>query len=149
MQSIVDRTNGFLDAIKGHGFVLVAQLDCMGDQEQGYLNGKDALSFHPDAIAIFGGNDAIAMGAAAAAETTYTQSTVLIYGVDGSPDIKALIADGKVTGTGAQSPINMGKIIAELYYKWRNGDTLDERYLVPTFMINSDNIAVYNNGEWQ
>jgi len=147
MQSVVDRTNGFLDAIEGHGFEVVAQIDCMGNQEQGNLNGTDALTAHPDAVAIFGGNDPTALGAAAAAEAA--QSKCLIYGVDGSPDIKALIADGKVTGTGAQSPISIGKTIAELYYKWKAGETVESRYPIPTFMINSDNIAEYNNGGWQ
>ena len=110
MQSVVDRTNGFLDAIEGHGFEVVFQKDCMGNQEQGNLNGTDALIAHPEAVAIFGGNDPTALGAAAAAEAA--QSKALIYGVDGSPDIKALIAEGKVTGTGAQSPISIGKTIA-------------------------------------
>jgi ribose transport system substrate-binding protein len=147
MQSVVDRTNGFLDAIEGHGFEVVAQIDCMGNQEQGNLNGTDALTAHPDAVAIFGGNDPTALGAQAAAEAA--QSSALIYGVDGSPDIKALIAEGKVTGTGAQSPMTIGKTIAELYYKWKAGEQVDPRYPIETFMINSDNIAEYNNGGWQ
>jgi len=147
MQSVVDRTNGFLDAIEGHGFEVVAQIDCMGNQEQGNLNGTDALTAHPDAVAIFGGNDPTALGAAAAAEAA--GSTALIYGVDGSPDIKALIAEGKVTGTGAQSPMTIGKTIAELYYKWKAGETVEARYPIETFMINSDNIEEYNNGGWQ
>ena len=147
MQSVVDRTNGFLAAIEGHGFEVVSQIDCMGNQEQGNLNGTDALTAHPEAVAIFGGNDPTALGAAAAAEAA--QSSALIYGVDGSPDIKALIADGKVTGTGAQSPISIGKTIAELYYKWKAGETVESRYPIPTFMINSDNIDEYNNGGWQ
>ncbi len=147
MQSVVDRTDGFLKAIEGKGFNVVAQIDCMGNQEQGNLNGTDALTAHPDAVAIFGGNDPTALGAYAAAEAA--GSKALIYGVDGSPDIKALIADGKVTGTGAQSPISIGKTIAELYYKYLAGETLESRYPIPTFMINSDNIADYNNGGWQ
>ena len=147
MQSVVDRTNGFLDAIEGHGFEVVAQIDCMGNQEQGNLNGTDALTAHPDAVAIFGGNDPTALGAAAAADAA--QSDCLIYGVDGSPDIKALIAEGKVTGTGAQSPMTIGKTIAELYYKWKAGEEVEARYPIETFMINSDNIADYNNGGWQ
>ena len=150
MQSVVDRTNGFLAAIeeKAPGkFQVVAQIDCMGNQEQGNLNGTDALIANPDAVAIFGGNDPTALGAAAAAEAA--QSKCLIYGVDGSPDIKALIADGKVTGTGAQSPISIGKTIAELYYKWKAGEQVEARYPIETFMINSDNIADYNNGGWQ
>ena len=147
MQSVVDRTDGFLAAIEGHGFEVVAQIDCMGNQEQGNLNGTDALTAHPDAVAIFGGNDPTALGAAAAADAA--GSTALIYGVDGYPDIKAMIADGKVTGTGAQSPISIGKTIAELYYKWKAGEEVEPRYPIPTFMINSDNIAEYNNGGWQ
>ena len=147
MQSVVDRTNGFLDAIEGKGFEVVSQIDCMGNQEQGNLNGTDALTAHPEAICIFGGNDPTALGAYAAAEAA--GSKALIYGVDGSPDIKALIAEGKVTGSGAQSPMTIGKTIAELYYKWVAGETVEDRYPIETFMINSDNIEDYNNGGWQ
>ncbi len=147
MQSVVDRTNGFLAAIEGHGFEVVSQIDCMGNQEQGNLNGTDALTAHPDAVAIFGGNDPTALGAAAAADAA--GSKCLIYGVDGSPYIKEMIAEGKVTGTGAQSPMTIGKTIAELYYKWKAGEQIEARYPIETFMINSDNIAEYNNGGWQ
>ena len=147
MQSVVDRTDGFLAAIEGHGFEVVAQIDCMGNQEQGNLNGTDALTAHPDAVAIFGGNDPTALGAQAAAGAA--RSNALIYGVDGSPDSKALIAEGKVTGTGAQSPMTIGKTIAELYYKWKAGEEVEARYPIETFMINSDNIDEYNNGGWQ
>ena len=147
MQSVVDRTDGFLAAIEGHGFTVERQIDCMGNQEQGNLNGTDALTAVPDAVAIFGGNDPTALGAAAAADAA--GSSCLIYGVDGSPDIKALIAEGKVTGTGAQSPMTIGKTIAELYYKWKAGEEVEARYPIPTFMINSDNIDEYNNGGWQ
>ena len=147
MQSVVDRTNGFLAAIEGKGFTVVSQIDCMGNQEQGNLNGTDALTAHPDAVAIFGGNDPTALGAYAAAEAA--GSKALIYGVDGSPDIKALIAEGKVTGTGAQSPMSIGKTIAEVYYKVEAGETVEARYPIPTFMINADNVAEFGTDGWQ
>ena len=104
MQSVVDRTDGFLAALEELApgkFNVVAQIDSMGNQEQGNLNGTDALTANPDAIAIFGGNDPTALGAYAAAEAA--GSDALIYGVDGSPDVKALVAEGGITGTGAQS----------------------------------------------
>jgi ribose transport system substrate-binding protein len=150
MQSVVDRTNGFLAAIeeKAPGkFTVVSQIDCMGNQEQGNLNGTDALTANPDAVAIFGGNDPTALGAYAAAEAA--GSKALIYGVDGSPDIKALIAEGKITGSGAQSPMNIGKTIAEVYYKWAAGETVEARYPIATFMINSDNVAEFGTEGWQ
>ena len=147
MQSVVDRTDGFLEAIEGKGFTVVSQIDCMGNQEQGNLNGTDALTAHPDAVAIFGGNDPTALGAYAAAEAA--GSKALIYGVDGSPDIKALIAEGKVTGTGAQSPMSIGKTIAEVYYKVEAGEAVESRYPIATFMINADNVAEFGTDGWQ
>lgn len=149
MQSVVDRTDGFLQAIEDSGvpFEIVAQIDSMGNQEQGNLNGTDALTANPDAIAIFGGNDPTALGAYAAAEAA--GSDALIYGVDGSPDVKALVAEGGITGTGAQSPINIGKTIAEVYYQWLAGEEVEERYPIETFMINADNVAEYGTDGWQ
>lgn len=147
MQSVTDRTDGFLKAIEGKGFEVVSQIDSMGNQEQGNLNGTDALTAHPDAVCIFGGNDPTALGAYAAAEAA--GSKALIYGVDGSPDIKALIAEGKVTGTGAQSPMSIGKTIAEVYYKTLAGETVEARYPIATFMINADNVAEFGTDGWQ
>lgn len=147
MQSVVDRTDGFLAAIEGKGFNVVAQIDSMGNQEQGNLNGTDALTANPDAVCIFGGNDPTALGAYAAAEAA--GSSALIYGVDGSPDIKALIADGKVTGTGAQSPMTIGKTIAETYYKWLAGEEVEAYIPIETFMINADNVADFGTEGWQ
>ena len=149
MQSVVDRTDGFLQAIEDSGvpFEIVAQIDSMGNQEQGNLNGTDALTANPDAVAIFGGNDPTALGAYAAAEAA--GSDALIYGVDGSPDVKALIAEGGITGTGAQSPITIGKTIAEVYYQWLAGEEVEERYPIETFMINADNVAEYGTDGWQ
>lgn len=149
MQSVVDRTDGFLQAIEDSGveFNVVAQIDSMGNQEQGNLNATDALTAHPDAVAIFGGNDPTALGAFAAAEAA--GSDALIYGVDGSPDVKALIAEGRMTGTGAQSPISIGKTIAEVYYQWLAGEEVEDRYPIETFMINADNVAEYGTDGWQ
>ena len=147
MQSVVDRTDGFLAAIEGKGFTVVSQLDSMGNQEMGNENATDALTANPNAVAIFGGNDPTALGAYAAAEAA--GSKALIYGVDGSPDIKALIAEGKVTGSGAQSPMTIGKTIAEIYYKWAAGETVEARYPIETFMINADNVAEFGTEGWQ
>ena len=147
MQSVVDRTDGFLAAIEGKGFNVVAQLDSMGNQELGNKNGTDALTANPNAVCIFGGNDPTALGAAAAADAA--GSKALIYGVDGSPDIKAMIEAGQVTGSGAQSPMSIGKTIAEVYYKWAAGEEVEARYPIATFMINADNVAEFGTDGWQ
>ena len=59
MQSVTDRTNGFLDAIKKSGvtFNVVGQQDAQGNQQVANEKATDLLTAHPDVVAIFGGND--------------------------------------------------------------------------------------------
>ena len=109
MNSINDRIAGFMEAIEGKGFEIVAQQDAKGDLETALGLTEDILQAHPDIIAIMGGNDPTALGALAAAKAA-NKTDLAIYGVDGSPDAKAAIAEGgPFVGTGAQSPISIGK----------------------------------------
>lgn len=150
MNSIVDRTNGFLDAIKDHGFNVVAQQDAKGNLEISMGIAEDLLQAHSDVVAIFGGNDPTALGALAAANAANVKDCK-IYGVDGSPDIKAEIASGtsQVAGTGAQSPVNIAKKSVEVMYKYLAGEKVDDRYPVETFLINADNVQEYGTTDWQ
>lgn len=150
MNSVVDRTNGFLDAIKGKGFDIVAQQDAKGNLEQAMTISEDLLQANGDVVAIFGGNDPTALGALAAANAAGL-TDVLIYGVDGSPDIKAELASGTslIEGTGAQSPINIAKKSVEVMYKYLAGEKIDDTYPVETFLITSDNVADYGTDGWQ
>jgi ribose transport system substrate-binding protein len=151
MNSVVDRTNGFLDAIKGHGFNVVAQQDAKGNLQRSMSICEDLLQAHSNVVAIFGGNDPTALGALAAANAAGIKNC-LIYGVDGSPDIKAEIARGKdslIEGSGAQSPIEIANTSVDLMYKIMRGEKVDARYPVPTFLITIDNVAKYGTDGWQ
>ena len=150
MNSVVDRTNGFLDAIKDKGFNIVAQQDAKGNLEQAMGIAEDLLQANPDVVAIFGGNDPTALGALAAANAAGVKDC-MIYGVDGSPDIKAELASGEslIEGTGAQSPINIAKTSVEIMYKIMDGEEVDERYPVETFLITEDNVDEYGTDDWQ
>ena len=101
MNSVTDRTNGFLDAIEGKGFNIVAQQDAKGNLEVSMGIAEDLLQAHGDVVAIFGGNDPTALGALAAANAAGL-TDCMIYGVDGSPDIKAEMASGEslIEGSG-------------------------------------------------
>ena len=150
MNSVVDRIDGFLDAIDGKGFDIVAQQDARGNLEISMGITEDLLQAHSDVVAIMGGNDPTALGALAAANAAGL-TDCLIYGVDGSPDIKAEIASGEslVEGSGAQSPVDIAKISVEVMYKYFEGETLDDRYPVNTFMITADNVDKYGTDGWQ
>lgn len=150
MNSVVDRTNGFLDAIEGHNFDIVAQQDAKGNLEVSMGIAEDLLQAHSDVVAIFGGNDPTALGALAAANAAGL-TDCKIYGVDGSPDIKSEIASGEslIEGSGAQSPVSIAETSVELMYKIVAGEKVDERYPVETFLITADNVADYGTDGWQ
>ena len=150
MNSVVDRTNGFLDAIEGKGFNIVAQQDAKGNLETAMGIAEDLLQAHGDVVAIFGGNDPTALGALAAANAAGI-TECKIYGVDGSPDIKAELASGTslIEGTGAQSPINIANTSVDIMYKLLSGEKVDAKYPVETFLITADNVADYGTDGWQ
>lgn len=150
MQSVVDRTNGFMDAIKDHGFEVVAQQDAKGNLQVAMGIAEDLLQSNPDVVAIFGGNDPTALGALAAANAAGIKDC-MIYGVDGSPDIKSELASGDslIEGSGAQSPVSIAEQAVKIMYDYVEGKQVEERYPVDTFLITSDNVAKYGTDGWQ
>lgn len=150
MNSVTDRTNGFLDAIKGKGFEIVAQQDAKGNLEVAMGIAEDLLQGNSDVVAIFGGNDPTALGALAAANAAGLKD-VKIYGVDGSPDVKSELASGStlMEGTGAQSPVAIAEKAVQIMYDLMEGKKVDERYPVETFLITADNVKDYGTDGWQ
>ncbi len=149
MQSVTDRTNGFMDALDESGveFTVVGQQDAQGNQQVANEKATDLLTANPDVVAIFGGNDPTALGAYAAADAAGV--TPMIYGVDGSPDVKALLGDTIMEGTGAQSPVTIGETIAETAYAWLDGEEVEEYIPIETFLITADNVDEYGTDGWQ
>lgn len=149
MNSINDRIEGFMEAIKGKNFDIVAQQDAKGDLPTAMKLTEDILQANPDVVAIMGGNDPTALGALAACKAA-NQTNILIYGVDGSPDAKAEIASGgPFVGSGAQSPKQIGVKSVEVGYKILNGEEYEKRTPVETFLINKDNVSEYGTDGWQ
>lgn len=149
LNSITDRIDGFLDAIDDHPFEIVSQQNGEHTLELALEITEDVLIANPDIVAIMAGNDPMALGALAAAKAANNQD-VIIYGVDGSPEAKAEIADeSQIVGTGAQSPIQIGEISAEIAYKIMNGEEYEKENPVETFLINKDNVDEYGVDGWQ
>ncbi|NLD52252.1 MAG: sugar ABC transporter substrate-binding protein [Clostridiales bacterium] len=153
-QSVVDRINGFNDAIAKSGvkFNVVAQQAAMGDLQKAMGIMDDILQreFEGGIIAAFGGNDPTALGIYASCLAA-GRTEIEIYGVDGSPDAKKAIAEkGQFIGSGAQSPINIGKLSVEVAYKILNGEQKEfVRVPVDTFLINQENVEQFGVEGWQ
>lgn len=142
------RLQGFKDTL-GDDYEIVAELEGKGDTGVSLPLAEDILQANPDLGAFFCGNDQSAIGAVQAISAAKKTGEILVYGVDGSPEAKAAIAAKEMTGTGAQSPTNIAKYAVQAAYDYLDGKELDENTVVPTFIINQDNIDEYGAEGWQ
>ena len=69
---------------------------------------------------------------------------VMVYGVDGTPDIKSLIEESPmVAGTVAQSPISIGRIAAKNMYDLLSGKEIGSNIVIPVEIITTI-LALFN-----
>ncbi|MCI9215805.1 sugar ABC transporter substrate-binding protein [Lachnospiraceae bacterium 42-17] len=150
--SINDRITGFEEqlATAEKGFEVVAREDTGGEFEKALEASQRILKEHPDIVAIMCGNDQLAVGAKTALNIAKLDE-VLIYGVDGSPDIKKELKkpETQIAGTAAQSPISMGKSAARLVIDILEGNEYEKETYEEVFMINKDNVDMYGTDSWQ
>lgn len=149
--SAMDRLQGFLDTIKGHpSYQIVSQLETLGQTEESMPQVKNALDNGLEFNVVMALNDRAAIGALAAIKDQGVAEKIYIYGVDGSPDIKNFLANtNDIQGTVAQSPIQMGRKVAEVIELLREKKSCDSQYLIPVRLINKDNISEYTVTGWQ
>lgn len=105
---------------------------------------------HPDICAIMCGNDQLAVGAKTVANVQKLDR-LIIYGVDGSPDIKKELkkSENQIAGTAAQSPINIGKETAATTINMLKGEEYEKETYEEVFMINKENVEMYGTDGWQ
>lgn len=150
--SINDRITGFEEAIAKaeKGFEVVAREDTNGEFEKALEAAKEIVQTYPDVMAIMCGNDQLAVAAKTAVNLAGLDN-VIIYGVDGSPDIKKELkkSESQIAGTAAQSPINMGKTAVQVAINILDGKDYEKETYEEVFMINKDNVDMYGVDGWQ
>ena len=150
MKSVIDRIDGFMAGLgdKKSKFEIVAQQDGKGQLEISMPIAEAILQANPDVKAFMGGNDPTALGIIAALKTA-NKKGILVYGVDGAPESKAAIKDGDMTGTGAQSPINIGKESYKIAMQILKGEQYQKNVPVKTELINKENVEKFGVKNWQ
>lgn len=150
--SINERITGFEKAISQAevGYEIVDRADTNGEFQKALEITQDMLEKHPDVSVIMCGNDQIAVGATTAVNLA-GMSDVVIYGVDGSPDIKKELVkqNTPIAGTAAQSPINMGKDAARIAIAILEDKEYEKETYEEVFLINSKNVEMYGVDGWQ
>ena len=149
-KSAIDRTNGFIDTIAGlDQYEIVAQESSQGQLEQAMPVMENIIKENQEIDVVMALNDPTAMGAFAALQDSGREKGVLIYGVDGAPEAKQMIIDGKMEGTAAQSPITIGITAATVAYDILVGKTIEKEIFIDIIFIDENNVLEYGVTDWQ
>lgn len=104
------RAKGFLDEIaKTPGIKVVAQQPGNSERQLGLTVMENLLTAHPNIKGVFAANDQMALGAMEAVEARKLRGKIAIIGFDATREAAAAIVEGKLTGSVAQSPREMGR----------------------------------------
>lgn len=149
-QSITDRVQGFLDTIEGNeNYQVVYEEAGAGEIEVSAEVMADFLKKNIEFNVVLGGNDPSALGALSALLQYRKEEGVFIYGIDGSPDFKAMMEEGYVTGTSAQSPKTIGEVAAKTAYDYLAGRPVEPYISIEPYMITERNLGEYEINSWQ
>ena len=149
-KSITERVDGFLSVINDNSdYKVVKRVQAGSEIEVSTKVVQQIIKEEIKFNVVFGGNDPTALGALAALQQAGKEKKTLIYGVDGSPDFKAMLELGYVTGTSSQSPETIGKMAVEFAYDALNGEEIESYIKLPSFVITKDNLEQYDIDGWQ
>ena len=145
----IDRIANFKKVIEEHPeFTIGAEDSSEGQLEIAMPKMENIIQAHPNMAVVMCVNDPTARGVIQALKAADMKG-VLIYGVDGSPDAKKAIKEGDMTGTAAQSPINIGKIGVDMAYKILGGEKVEKHVPVPVQLITAENVDEFGVDGWQ
>lgn len=150
INSVNERITGFEQSIANAGFEVLNRADANGEKQKAYEQMKEFLKQYPEIDAVMCGTDEVALGVLQAVNEA-GRKDIYIYGVDGSPDAKEEIAkeDSAFVGTGAQSPISIGKDAAKTVLAVLENKDYEKEIEEETFIINKDNVELYGTNGWQ
>lgn len=142
-----NRSQGFHSVVDRYpGLKMVAQQSADFDRTKGMEVMETILQGHPDIVAVFCGNDAMAMGAYQAVESAGKQQQVKVFGFDGAEDVVRSIAAGKIQATAMQFPKKMARQAAEFADSWLSGAReFEQKIPVAVELVTPDNVEQYGD----
>jgi len=148
-RSAVDRIRGFCDTLRSYRqFHIIETAECKGQLEIAMPVMEKLLAKHETIDVVMALNDPAALGAMAALKHEGKLGAVLVYGIDGTPEAKDMIASGYMTATQAQAPRRIGRLAATKAYELLDGKTPEKIIRLATVLLTRENIAQYRMKEW-
>lgn len=119
--SIIQREEGFREALEGTDYELLETQYCEGDAAKAQTIAENYIT--EGVVGIFGANEGAATGTGNAIKASGSDEIVGV-GFDKSDTLKGLIEDGYLVCTMAQNPDQMGKLGVQACIKALNGEDL-------------------------
>ena len=148
-KSAIDRIKGFENTIsKNSNFKVIARSNCNGQLEIAMPVTEKLLKEANNNIdVIMALNDPSALGAIMALDNMKLKN-ISVYGIDGSPDGKKMVKEGKMAATISQSPRKIGRMSYQSLYDIFNKKPIDKKIVVPVKLINKSNVDNYKIDAW-
>lgn len=140
---------GFRESL-GEGYTIVSEADGSRQLARSSIVCASMLETHADADAIVAVNDQSAIGALASLERADLDGKLLLYGVDGSPQVRAAVEKGLMRGTVARYPYELAQAASDAMYALLEKDELASPHIaIDISIINQENIEDYDTTSWQ
>ena len=145
-----DRVQGFLDTVNTcDGIEIVKTIECEGQLEIAMPKLQEAIDERISFDSVFCLNDLAGVGVVAALDENHMLDKVDVYGVDASPDSKAMIKEGMMQASAAQFPSKIGKCAASAVYQLLDGEKPEKVISVPVELVTQDNVVQFGIDRWQ
>ena len=149
-RSGTERIQGFLDTLADReGFEILASGESDGQIENAMPVMEELLRQNPNADTVMALNDPSALGALAAIQGAGLSGQLLVYGIDGSPEAKALVNDQLMTATCAQFPCELAKTAAVQAYQAIDCGCAQHEVIIPVELLTAENVSKYGTDGWQ
>lgn len=137
VESVIQRTKGFMDVIEGaiaqnQAIEVVSRLPGSGSMDKSFKATEDILQAHPDIDVIFGINDETALGALAAIEKAGKLGAVQVIGFGGKEEAIKAVREGTLYADIVTYPRKIGSRVIESIAGYMSGEEVEDVVLIPT-----------------
>lgn len=141
---------GFVDVVSQKpDITIVERVECDGQLEIAMPRLQELIEDGVQFDQVFCLNDLASVGVVAALEEKEMLNQVGVYGIDASPDSKALIKEHMMQATMAQFPSKIGEEAANVIYRLLNDEQVEKKIRIPVELVTAGNVDEYGIERWQ
>jgi ribose transport system substrate-binding protein len=139
-----DRVAGFRDAIRdAPGIECVAVQPANSERALAMSVMENLLTRYPDLLALFAGNDQMALGAVEAIAARNLTGKIAVIGIDATREAVRAVEAGRLAGDVAMYPEMLGRRAVEAALKAARGEPVEKRIDVGETLVTKENAAQF------